>query len=78
MSVRQRRNKDEPTVLEVLPEEPKIKHDEITSKGFSLSVRDVVCCVVLFLGTLALRFWRIESPQSVVWDESHFTKFLTW
>eukprot|EP00298_Acanthocystis_sp_HF-20_P002316 c12741_g1_i1.p1 GENE.c12741_g1_i1~~c12741_g1_i1.p1 ORF type:complete len:613 (-),score=210.18 c12741_g1_i1:12-1850(-) len=39
---------------------------------------DWVIVTILFFCNLYLKLWRIEVPQSVVWDESHFTKFLTW
>lgn len=39
---------------------------------------DAVDLVLLVVTSACLRFWRIDDPDSVVFDEYHFGKFVNW
>uniref|UniRef100_A0A7S4IJL3 P-type domain-containing protein n=1 Tax=Vannella robusta TaxID=1487602 RepID=A0A7S4IJL3_9EUKA len=39
---------------------------------------DLAVIVVLLTLTVSKLYYRIEEPNSLVWDETHFTKFSTW
>ena len=60
---------------EDLPHNIKGVPTKTPSDGIFLDLIILLC--ILFFASLKL-FNNIEIPQSVVWDETHFTKFSTW
>lgn len=60
--------------------DPNSKLRRRPSGGLSVGVTlfDVQMCVVLLLAAAAVRFYRLSSVQSVIFDEVHYLKFIRW
>jgi len=41
-------------------------------------VRTLLVSALLLIASILLRFYRLEHPRSVVFDETHFGKFTDW
>eukprot|EP00298_Acanthocystis_sp_HF-20_P017090 c21663_g2_i1.p1 GENE.c21663_g2_i1~~c21663_g2_i1.p1 ORF type:complete len:609 (+),score=201.09 c21663_g2_i1:300-2126(+) len=62
-------------------EEPKSKEQKKEIQNVRppiMSLIDWILVLILIVLATFSRFYQISVPQDIVWDESHFTKFLTW